>query len=60
MMPFEGPEEPVSRRARRLVLIIDADPAVFITGESGTGKELAAEAVHKASPPRSAASPSSR
>ena len=27
MMPFEGPEEPVSRRVRRLVLIIDADPA---------------------------------
>lgn len=27
MMPFEGPEEPVSRRVRRLVLIIDAEPA---------------------------------
>jgi two-component system repressor protein LuxO len=27
MMPFQGPEEPAPRHVRRLVLIIDADPA---------------------------------
>jgi len=46
---------PAMRAVYRTIESVAASRAtVFLTGESGTGKELAAEAVHKASPRRTA------